>query len=71
MVALKSLPDRLKNDLAAYIGCLAGAEQIGQLKDWLSEAGFERVEIRIRQRSREFIKADAIQGLMIMLHRQM
>jgi SAM-dependent methyltransferase len=62
MVALRPLPDHLKNDLAAYTGCLAGAELIDQLKAWLHEAGFENVEIRVRQRSREFIQADAIQG---------
>jgi arsenite methyltransferase len=63
MVALRPLPDHLKNDLAAYTGCLAGAELIGQLKAWLSEAGFEDVEIRIRQRSRGFIPAGAMGDL--------
>jgi len=62
MVALQPLPDSLKKDLAAYTGCLAGAELIDQLKTWLNEAGFENIEIRVRQRAREFIQADAIQG---------
>ena len=62
MVALQPLPDPLKNDLAAYTGCLAGAQLIDQLKVLLGEAGFENVEIQTRQRSREFIQADAIQG---------
>ena len=62
MVALKPLPDELRRDLAAYTGCLAGAELIDQLKIWLNEAGFEKIEIRVRQSSREFIEADAIQG---------
>jgi arsenite methyltransferase len=62
MVALQPLPDPLKNDLAAYTGCLAGAQLIDQLKVWLGEAGFENVEIQTRQRSRKFIQADAIQG---------
>jgi arsenite methyltransferase len=58
MVALQALPDHLKNDLAAYTGCLAGAELVSQLEAWLAEAGFETVQIRVRQRSREFIQAD-------------
>jgi hypothetical protein len=41
---------------------LAGAELIDQLQTWLKEAGFEKIEIRVRQNSREFIEADAIQG---------
>jgi SAM-dependent methyltransferase len=62
MVALQPLPDHLKNDLAAYTGCLAGAELVDQLKTWLAEAGFENIEIRIRKSSREFIQGDAAQG---------
>lgn len=62
MVALQSLPDDLKNDLAAYTGCLAGAELISQLETWLSEAGFERIQIKIRQKSSEFIQSDSTQG---------
>ena len=58
MVALQSLPGNLKNDLAAYTGCLAGAELVSQLEEWLTEAGFENVQIRVRQRSREFIRSD-------------
>jgi ubiquinone/menaquinone biosynthesis C-methylase UbiE len=62
MVALRPLPDHLKNDLAAYTGCLAGAELVDQLKTWLVEAGFESIQIRARKPSREFIQSDAAQG---------
>jgi arsenite methyltransferase len=62
MVALQSLPDHIKNDLAAYTGCIAGAELVSQLEAWLIEAGFANVEIRVRKRSREFILGDAGQG---------
>src|SRR5215469_9655322 len=62
MVAVQTLPDHLKNDLAAYTGCLAGAELVSQLEAWLAEAGFENVQIRVRQRSREFIQADFGEG---------
>ena len=62
MVALQPLPDNLKNDLGAYTGCLAGAELVRQLEAWMTEAGFENVRIRVRQRSREFIQADFGKG---------
>lgn len=62
MVALQPLPTDLKNDLAAYTGCIAGAELVSQLETWLAEAGFENVQIRVRKRSREFIQGDACEG---------
>ena len=62
MVALRPLPDDLKNDVAAYTGCLAGAELISQLEAWLSDAGFERIEIKVRHKSSEFIQSDAAEG---------
>ena len=62
MVALQPLPEHLKNDLAAYTGCIAGAELASQLEAWLTEAGFENVQIEVRQRSREFIQADTGEG---------
>jgi arsenite methyltransferase len=62
MVALQPLPDHLKNNLAAYTGCLAGAELVNQLEAWLAEAGFENIQIRVRQRSREFIQGDTGKG---------
>lgn len=58
MVALQPLPQDLKNDVAAYTGCIAGAELASQLQSWLAEAGFVNIRIRVRQPSREFIQAD-------------
>ena len=62
MVALQTLPEHLKNDLAAYTGCIAGAELASQLEGWLAEAGFEKIQIRVRHRSREFIQGDVGEG---------
>jgi arsenite methyltransferase len=62
MVALQTLPANLKTDVAAYTGCLAGAELVGQLEAWLSDAGFERIEIKARHKSSEFIQSDAAEG---------
>ena len=45
-IALKRpLPAELKDDLLAYVGCIAGAIPIEEYRDGLLEAGFARVEI--------------------------
>ena len=45
-IALKhELPEAVAQSMAAYVGCIAGAIQIGDYKDGLLAAGFEHVEI--------------------------
>lgn len=45
-IALKKpLPDGLADDIAAYIGCIAGAISIDEYRQLLMEAGFSAVEI--------------------------
>ncbi|MES2219744.1 MAG: arsenite methyltransferase [Acidobacteriota bacterium] len=45
-IALKhELPEALSNSIAAYVGCIAGAIQIGEYRSGLLAAGFEHVEI--------------------------
>lgn len=45
-IALKRpLPDGLANDIAAYVGCIAGAISIDEYRRLLMEAGFSAVEI--------------------------
>jgi len=56
VVAVKKLPDRVKKNLAAYAGCVAGAALVSDLKDMLSKAGFSKVKVEINEASREFIK---------------
>ena len=55
VVATAELPDEVKQDLALYAGCVAGAPFIGELEQWLKEAGFVDVSIRPREESRTFI----------------
>jgi arsenite methyltransferase len=40
MLALKELPDAIRSNIAAYVGCIAGAAQVSQYDHWLREAGF-------------------------------
>jgi len=40
ILAKKILPDRIKNDLAAYVGCIAGSVTEDEYKNLLADAGF-------------------------------
>lgn len=45
-IALKKpLPEELANDIAAYVGCVAGASLLDDYRKWLLQAGFSTVEI--------------------------
>jgi len=45
-IALKKpLPPELASDMASLIGCIGGAIEINDYRQWLSEAGFSAVEI--------------------------
>jgi ubiquinone/menaquinone biosynthesis C-methylase UbiE len=45
IVLKKPLPGELASDLAAYVGCLAGAIGAGDYRSGLQEAGFSQLEI--------------------------
>ena len=62
MVAIAPLPEDLKGDVAAYTGCISGAASVQEVKEWLSAAGFERVDVHIKRKSSEFIRSDASIG---------
>jgi len=45
IVLLKPLPDAIKKNIEAYIGCLSGAEMKEKYLNLIRQAGFEEVEI--------------------------
>ncbi|GKZ26387.1 hypothetical protein AbraIFM66951_003149 [Aspergillus brasiliensis] len=45
ILARKPLPDTITKSMALYVGCVAGASQIGEYDEYLREAGFEGVFI--------------------------
>ncbi len=45
MVLLKELPDAVKNSIAAYVGCIAGADTKHDYLGYIKSAGFEQIEI--------------------------
>jgi arsenite methyltransferase len=56
MVATATVPDEVRGDWAAYTGCMAGASQISELEQMLREAGFDKIKIAPKDRSRSFIR---------------
>lgn len=56
VVASTELPDEIRNDLALYSGCMAGASQIHELQTILEECGFDKINISPKDESKEFIK---------------
>lgn len=41
ILAKKPLPQKLRDDVALYVGCIAGASEVGEYEGWLREAGFD------------------------------
>jgi len=56
VVASTELPDEIRDDLALYSGCMAGASQISELQSMLEENGFEQINIAPKDESKDFIK---------------
>lgn len=46
ILAKKPLPEKLRNDMAMYVGCVAGASLVDEYEEWLREAGFGGVVIQ-------------------------
>ena len=56
VVASMELPEEIKNDLALYSGCMAGASQVSELQLILETLGFEQISITPKDESKAFIK---------------
>jgi arsenite methyltransferase len=56
VVALAPLPAALANDIEAYTGCVAGAAPVTEIERMLTDAGFSRVTIDVRDESRTFVR---------------
>lgn len=56
IVATAELPEEQKNDLALFTGCMAGASLITDVESMLKDAGFEAIEIRPKDNSKDFIR---------------
>ena len=56
IVALQPLPVEIRNDLALYSGCMAGASLVSDLENALKRAGFTGIKIEEKTGSRQFIR---------------
>lgn len=57
IVALKPLPEDIKNDLAMISACIGGAATIEDTQMMLTKAGFEKIEITTQKIGQEFVEA--------------
>jgi arsenite methyltransferase len=56
VIATAPLPETIRNDLALYSSCIAGAATIGELETMLHESGFQNIRIQPKDESRQFIR---------------
>ncbi|MCK5497116.1 MAG: arsenite methyltransferase [Hyphomicrobiaceae bacterium] len=56
IVATAVLPDSVKQDMALFTGCMAGASSIDELESMLGKVGFENIRIEPKDESKEFIR---------------
>lgn len=56
VVAFAELPDELRQDMALYTGCIAGASQVAEVEELLQAAGFADVRVVPKDESKTFIK---------------
>ena len=56
VVASADLPDEIRDDLALYSGCVAGATLVTHLEHMLAEVGFEDIRIAPKDESKTFIE---------------
>lgn len=56
VVATAEMPGEIKQDIALYAGCIAGASLIDEIEAMLKAAGFENVRISPKDESREIVR---------------
>lgn len=57
VVATTEMPKKIRQDLALYAGCIAGAALIDELKAMLKTVGFVNIRINPKEESKEIIRA--------------
>lgn len=56
IVATAKLPEKLKNDMALFTGCMSGASSVADIENMLKDTGFDEIEIKPKDESRDFIR---------------
>ncbi len=55
IVAVAEIPDAIRENMALYTGCMAGASLVSDLEAMLTRVGFQSVQIRPREESRSMV----------------
>ncbi|MBI9073524.1 MAG: arsenite methyltransferase [Melioribacteraceae bacterium] len=55
VVASDDIPQKYKEDMRFYSGCISGAEKIGNIEKMLTDVGFEKIKITPKEESKNFI----------------
>lgn len=56
IVATADLPEKLRNEMALFTGCMSGASSIDAIDGMLKDAGFDEIAIKPKDESRDFIR---------------
>ena len=56
IVATAPLPDKVKEDLELYAGCVAGASQISEIESMLQQAGFTDIRVKPNYNSQKLFR---------------
>jgi SAM-dependent methyltransferase len=56
VVASAEIPEAIRQDMALFTGCMAGASLISDLEDILASSGFEQICIAPKEESKTFIR---------------
>ena len=56
VVAVKPIPEQLRQSMEAHCGCVAGAALVSDVEQMLKDVGFENIVIQLKPESRALIK---------------
>ena len=56
VVAFAELPQKIRQDLAMYTGCMAGASLVSEVEAMLKASGFRQIRVTPKDESRTFIR---------------
>ena len=56
IVALREIPDHVRNDLEAYAGCVSGAAPVAEIEVMLAAAGFRDIHVELKSNSASLVE---------------
>jgi len=56
VVAFAEMPDSIKQDMALYTGCMAGASLVSEIEGMLKASGFKEIRVAPKDESKSFIR---------------